>query len=65
MKTLEPKSLLEVREWKEKVSAEMNRLGIKKYHEKSRHRTDSIIKAMCAKRLTAPITPKERRLSKV
>jgi hypothetical protein len=65
MKTLEPKSLLEVREWKRKVSAQMTRLGIEKYHEKSKQRTDAIIKAVCSKRLTPPINPKERRLAKV
>jgi HKD family nuclease len=61
----EPKSLTEVREWKQKVSDEMNRLGMKKYHRKHRKETDNFIKNVCKKELTSPRHPVERRLSKV
>jgi hypothetical protein len=65
MKTHEPKSLLEVREWKLKVSSEMTRLGMAKYHEKSKERTDAIIQSVCSKVLSPAIHPTERRLTKV
>ena len=65
MKTHEPKSLLEVREWKQKVSAEMTRLGMEKYHKRSKDRTDAIIRSVCSKVLSPAMHPVERRLSKV
>jgi hypothetical protein len=61
----EPKSLTEVRKWKQKVSDEMNRLGMAKYHQKHRKETDEFIKSVCKKELTPPQHPTERRLSKV
>jgi hypothetical protein len=61
----EPKSLLEVREWKQKVSDEMTRLGMAKYHLKSKLRTDAIIKSVCSKTLSPALHPVERKLSKV
>jgi hypothetical protein len=61
----EPKSLLDVRDWKQKVSNEMTRLGMAKYHQKSKLRTDAIIKSVCSKALTPATHPVERRLSKV
>lgn len=35
MKVLEPQSLLEVREWKRKVSADIERLGYDEFHRQS------------------------------
>jgi hypothetical protein len=35
----EPKSLLEIRAWKRKVSSEMNRLGIEEYNKRAEVRT--------------------------
>ncbi len=61
----EPKSLTEVRKWKQKVSDEMNRLGIEKYHRKRRKETDDFIKSVCKMELTPPRHPIEKRLSKV
>jgi hypothetical protein len=61
----EPKSLTEVRKWKQRVSNEMNRLGIVKFNQKHRKETDEFIKSVCKKELMPPSRSVERRLSKV
>ena len=65
IKNDEPKSLLEVREWKRKVSEEMNRLGMNKYRQKHRKETDDFIKNVCKTELVPPSRSVERRLIKV